>query len=503
MAARPPTTLSDDELEGKPFVVGRRRLLQWTGSAVGASMLGISSASATPRHALAMPPLTLDPITTACADSLVEAMGAGINIQLASSAYGDLAAVRDAIAYIGLRYAREATVAPSFNPTMAGNQAKGWPMLASVGCRMITIMAKADGSQGSVSEIASYHKSTFGGDSGGVLWGIENANEWNGVRGTGVGSGVSRLTGKTYSDTYPRWAEQLTTWQRAMWRQYATDPQLDGLAIVGPALVNATPGNSQVLVGVANAVTGRSTGLHRYTTHSNYHVYCGQAAGLSQPSVPSWHLDQKVSAMMVQAPNRPWVCTEAGMHNALNSSNTGFSPHSQSAAGIYAPRMTLEHLLRGTYRHWFFGLVDDMPDPNMDNQDNAFGLFNNDWTPKPAAVAAKRMVALFSDPGPTFTPAQTNLTVSGDSRMMLHSLRFGKRDGTTLIALWRDTSVWDYVTQSDLAVPAQTATVTMLKPSTVHMYRPSVADGVYASLGTGLTCVDVAVAGDVVVLSIL
>jgi hypothetical protein len=191
------------------------------------------------------------------------------------------------------------------------------------------------------------------------------------------------------------------------------------------------------------------------------------------------------------------------MHNALNSTNTGFSAHSQRAAGIYAPRMTLEHLLRGTYRHWFFGLGDEVPDPKLDDQTNAFGLFNNDRTPKPAAVAAKRMVALFSDPGPRFTPTQTNLTVSGEPTMMLHSLRFGKRDGTTLLALWRDTSVWDYVTQSDLAVPAKTATVTMLRPSTVQMYRPSVADGVYANLGTGLTSVDVAVAGDVVVLSIV
>jgi len=288
-----------------------------------------------------------------------------------------------------------------------------------------------------------------------------------------------------------------------MWRQYATDPHLDGLAVVGPALVNATPGNSQVLVDVANAVTGGSTGLQPYTTHSNYHVYCGQAARLGEPSKPSWHLDQKVSAMKVQAPHRPWVCSEAGMHNALHSPNTDFSPHSKRAAAIYAPRMTLEHVLRGTYRQWFFGLVDDRPDPKMADQDNAFGLFNNDWTPKPAAVAAKRMVALFSDPGPRFTPTQTNLTVSGEPTMMLHSLRFGKRDGTTLLALWRDTSVWDYVTQSDLAVPAKTATVTMLRPSTVQMYRPSVADGVYANLGTGLTSVDVAVAGDVVVLSIV
>lgn len=503
MPLRPTTPLiGDDKIDKSPFVVGRRRLLQWTGAVVGASTFGISAASASVKAKVKAPPVP-DPVTTARADSLVEAMGARINVQLAKSAYGDLTAVRDAVAYIGLRYAREATIAPSFNPTMASHQAKGWPMLAAVGCRMITIMAKADGSEGSIAEFAAYHKSTFGGDTGGVLWGIENANEWNGVRGTGVGHGVSPLTGKTYNAAYPRWAEQLTTWQQSMWRTYSADPQLDGLAVVGPALVNATPGNSQVLVDVANDVTGGTSGLQPYVTHSNYHVYCGQAAGLSQPSVPSWHLDQKVSAMQVQAPSRPWVCTEAGMHNALDSTNTAFSAHSQTAAGIYAPRMTLEHLLRGTLRQWFFGLVDDMPDPNLNDQDNAFGLFNYDWTPKPAAVAAKRMVALFSDPGPTFTPTQTNLTVSGDPSMMLHSLRFGKRDGTTLLALWRDVSVWDYVTQSDLDVPAQNATVTLPNPSTVQMYRPSVSDGVYANLGTGLTSVDVAVSGDVVVLSIV
>jgi len=146
--------------------------------------------------------------------------------------------------------------------------------------------------------------------------------------------------------------------------------------------------------------------------------------------------------------------------------------------------------------------VDDRPDPQRNDQNNAFGLFNNDWTPKPAARALKRMVHLFSDPGPAFSPKHAYLTVSGHPGMRLHSLRFRKRDGTTLLALWRDVSVWDYVTQSDLHVPAQTAKVTMRKPRNVRMYRPSVKHGVYAHLGRGVRHVHVPVAGDVVVLSI-
>jgi hypothetical protein len=501
MATRPPTPSSDDELEAKLFLVGRRRLLQWTGAAVGASMLGTSSASATPRHALAMP-LTPDPITTAPADSLVEAIGARINEQIATGSYGNLTAVRDAVAYAGIRYAREETVLPSSNPTMAGHQAQGWPLLAAIGCRVNTIIGKADARAGTVAEFAAYHKSQYGGDTGGVLWGIESANEWNGIRGPGIGHGVSALTGVTYSDSYPLWAEQLAVWQKQMWSSYALDPALDGLAILGPALVNALPGNSTILSRVANTVNGTSTGLQNYLTYTNYHVYPGQAAGKGQASVPSWHIDQRVSAMKVQAPNRPWVCTESGMHNALNSSNTNFSAHSETAAGIYAPRMTLEHLLRGTKRQWFFGLADDYADPGQAQQDIEFGLFHADWTPKPAAKAVSRMTSIFKDPGSAFTPTQNNLTVAGDPTMLLHSLRFGKRDGTTLLALWRDVSVWDYVTQSDLVVPAQTATVTFTSPSTVQMYRPSVSDGVYATLGANLPSVDIALSGDVTVLAI-
>jgi trimeric autotransporter adhesin len=483
--------------------IGRRRLLQWTGvavGAIGAEAIGVSTASACVRTRSKPPPIP-DPIPIRQADSLVEAMGARINVQVADSSFGDLTSVRDAVAYIGLRYAREATVLPSINPTMAGHQANGWPMLAAAGCRILTIMGTADGKAGSVTAFADHHKSQFGGDSGGVLWGIENANEWNGRRGCGIGHGQSKVTGRFYSERYPLWNEQLALWQRRMWQVYSVDPHLEGLKVLGPSLVNATPGNSADLISVSEHVLG-GQGLQPYLTHANYHVYPGQAAGLQEASAPSWHLDQKVAAMAVQAPDRPWICTESGMHNAYNDPIKAFSAHSASAAGIYAPRMTLEHLLRGTSKQFYFGLADDRPDPHRRNATVEFGLFTSDWSPKPAAVAWSRLVSLFADPGPAFTPEKVSTTVTGDPAMMLHSLRFQKRDGTTLLALWRDVSVYDYSTQSDLVVPPQTATVTLARPAAVTMYRPSVKAGVYRRLGNALTSMQVQLTGDVVILAV-
>ncbi|MBA2561291.1 MAG: hypothetical protein H0V07_15670 [Propionibacteriales bacterium] len=486
--------------------IGRRHLLQWTGAALGAGTVGASTLGTSPARAgvvargIAAPMTMATQLVTATpSDTLVEAMGARINTQLATSAYGDLTSMRDAVAYIGLRYAREATVLPSFNATQASHQQEGWPMLAAIGCRMVTTLGKASGKEGSVAAFASYHKSQFGGDTGSVLWGVESANEWNGRRGPGNGSGVSALTGRTYSATYPIWAEQLAVWQRSMWQSYKNDVALNGLAVVGPALVNATPGNSKVLVDVANIVYKTTTGIQPYLTHGNYHVYPGQAAGLSQPSVPSWHIDQKVSAMAVQAPGRPFVCTESGMHNASASVVTAFSAHSLKAAGIYAPRMTLEHLMRGSTRQWYFQLVDEYPDPTLTEMDSEFGLFNNDWTPKPAATAWKRMVSLFTDPGPAFTPPGIQMAVSGPA---LRSMLFQKRDGTALLALWRDVSVYDYKTKSDVSVTAETATVELQTPSAVRVYRPSLADGVTDDLGTGVTTAAIPLAGEVVVLEI-
>ncbi len=435
------------------------------------------------------------------ADHLVEAMGARINTQLATSAYGDHQALRDAVAYIGLRYAREATVLPSFNATQASHQQRAWPMLAAVGCRMVTAVGKASGNEGSVAAFAAYHKSQFGGDAGSVLWGIENASEWNGRRGPGNGKGVSPRTGHYYSASYPLWAEQLAVWQRAMWQTYQNDVKLNGLAVVGSALVNANPGNSKDLVDVAKIVYKSKAGIQPYLSHTNIHVYPGQAAGLGEPTVPSWHLDRKVEAMRVQASQRPYVCTESGMHNALASSNRDFSAHSRDAAGIYAPRMTLEHLLRGTRRHWYFELVDEHPDPDRNNQESNLGLFGYDWTPKPAATAWKRMVDLFADPGPRFTPPGVQLTVSGPP-MRLRTVLFQKRNGTALLALWRDVSVYDYKTGSNLTVAARTAKVSLQNASRVRVYRPSLVAGVYRDLGGGVTSASVSLSGDVVVFQI-
>ena len=439
---------------------------------------------------------------------------AGVRTISTDAAYGTDAQLVTALQSTGTRYIREPTSLPSTTTGVVDQQAT-WNAVHAIGVRVITRVGKPDGSEGSVADFAAYHKYRFA--SSGVIWAIENGNEWNKAvmaGGVGQGSGVSPITGRTYGASYPLWAEQLAVRQRQMWNAYRLDSALSSIVILGPALVSTNTTNAGLLFDVANVVysqlngTPCTTGIAQYCDYVQFHLYPGQAAAQAVDSVPSWKLDATIAATKLQAAGlRDVFCGEAGLHDAVNSSNLNFSAHSPAAAADYVPRMLLEHFYRGVKKMVYFELYDDGPDPGNTDQEASFGLIANDWSMKASGTAWSRMLALFSDPGTPVTPGLRMAVSGGDAATRW--LLFQKRDGTALVALWRDVSVYDYTKVSggstlaaaDLSPAAVTVTVNLNDTATVSTYKPT-SSGTATAVGN-VASFTVALAGEVVVAKVV
>ena len=202
-----------------------------------------------------------------------------------------------------------------------------------------------------------------------------------------------------------------------------------------------------------------------YADIANGHMYPGGYR-------PSNEVSQMTAAIRGIIPStKPLMTTEAGYHNAMNSTN-GHRPVPEDVAGVYTPRLMLEHFLKGELRTYTYELIDEFDDPGKTNAEANFGLLRRDWTPKPAYSAMKNLLGLLNDPGPTFTPEGLPIKVTGfpgDGKYVVTQ----KRNGQYVVLLWRDVQIYDPVTQQPQVVTPTNVTVNLAKTSNVKVYRPS------------------------------
>ena len=97
---------------------------------------------------------------------------------------------------------------------------------------------------------------------------------------------------------------------------------------------------------------------------------------------PSNEISQITTAIRGSIPTtKPLITTEAGYHNALNTTN-GHLPVPEDVAGVYTPRVLLEHYLRGEKRIYTYELIDEFDDPGLTNPEANFGLLHRDLSPE-------------------------------------------------------------------------------------------------------------------------
>jgi hypothetical protein len=105
-----------------------------------------------------------------------------------------------------------------------------------------------------------------------------------------------------------------------------------------------------------------------------------------------------------------------------------------------------------------------------------WGVFNDDWSPKPSATALRYLSAILNDPGATaatftstaFVPTLSGMPAAGSSFVL------AKSDGSYLILLYTEAKIWDVATATPVSLSNSTVTVTLPSAMSGQVYNPIV-----------------------------
>ena len=364
----------------------------------------------------------ISPVAARAADSLVDSYGIGIHLPFLDTPYKDATAVADALSDLGVRHVRDDLYMS--NP----RQYAGIRTVADRGIRFNLIMGRPT----SPESAADYVRTVADLLPPGSVESIEGTNEWD-------------LSGRV------EWVLEMQQRQRELYTAAKANPRTADLPVLAPALAYRW-----------NYLAAGD--LSQYADEANGHMYPG-----GYP--PGNEVTRITTAIRGSIATKPLVVTEAGYHNAVNTSN-GHLPGPEDVAAAYLPRLLFEHYLRGAKRVYSYELIDEFDDPGRTDPEAHFGLLRRDLTPKPAYTAMKTVLGLVDDPGAPFTPGSLPVRVDGfggDARYVLTQ----KRDGRFVLFMWRDTAVYDPVTQQRLDVTPMPVTVRFATSKSVTTDLPS------------------------------
>ncbi len=353
-------------------------------------------------------------------DTVADGVGVNIHLLYGGTRYADFPAVRAALNDLGVRHVRDSL----------GNARKDqYAMtntLAADGIRTNFTFDKTT----DVAAIGA-RLDTVAANMAGAVESLEPPNEYN-------------LSGS------PTWAQDLRAYQPELYRQVRSRPALDGVKVLGPALARRQ-GYTEV------------GDLSAHLDAGNLHTYPGGF-------VPTRNMDSQIANQAAISGDKPVVVTEAGYHDALNTTLKHYATP-EAIAGTYVPRLALEYHSRGV-RSYLYELFEQNPEPAYADMEMHFGLVRSDGTRKPAYVALRNLLRLTADPGAPFSPGALSYSASSSTAGLKQTL-LQRRDGTFVLLLWRDVAVWDPIAKVALHPAPSTVDVRLGDAATVTTHRPS------------------------------
>ncbi len=231
------------------------------------------------------------------------------------------------------------------------------------------------------------------------------------------------------------WATTAIAHQRAIVNSLAATPGADRLAVYAPS--TARPLNQKWFA-------GKLDGLADY---GNAHPYSGGRYG-------ALGFDMFVPPAEQVLPGGPTVVTETGVHTSPEGvySQPGVS---EAVAARYAPKGLLESFGRGIPRTYLFDLVDRFDDPELKRVEAHFGLLRTDGTPKPAFGSVSRLMRELRDPKGNVAATTAPVSVRPRTKLPddVRVIALRHSDGSLVLALWRERSLWDTTAKQPIAAP--------------------------------------------------
>ncbi len=230
------------------------------------------------------------------------------------------------------------------------------------------------------------------------------------------------------------WGLTALAHQRSLVAALGATPGADRLAVYGPS--TARPANQRWY--------GSLSGLADY---ANAHAYSGGRYG-------ALGFDMFVPPAQQLLPGGATVVTETGVHTSTDGtySQPGVS---EAVAARYAPKGLLEAFRRGIPRTYLFDLVDRFDDPDKKRVEAHFGLLRTDGTPKPAYGAVRRLMAELRDPKGDVKLATAPVAVKPKGKLPddVRIIALRHSDGSLVLALWRERSLWDTAKVEPIGAP--------------------------------------------------
>jgi hypothetical protein len=249
----------------------------------------------------------------------------------------------------------------------------------------------------------------------------------------------------------PAWVGRLTDYMPAL--ADAVRKEAPGVTLLGPS----------VLMGPSRVELPEDL-----PGHYNGHPY--PLGGPPEPTIGTAVHEARPSGIRKGA-----FFTELGYHNALAAS-TGQPPVSEQTAAVYLPRALMSAFGAGVRRTFVYELLDEKPEPGLEDSEQHFGLLRNDLSPKPAFTAIKTLIAAVrSSPGSGSGTLPWDLRTPDDEDVQ--HVMLARRDGSRAIAIWRPVSVWDTddrVPVDPGSVPVELLWGRMARDVTV--WRPSISE---------------------------
>lgn len=266
-------------------------------------------------------------------------------------------------------------------------------------------------------------------------------------------------------DIPQRWFNCTPNWQACIRgyiletrQDFKADPVTAALPFIGPSFANTRDS--------ALSLAGTWSGAGAFMDRGNLHDYSGLWP--ESPQGAGWGIsvgDAIDRFETLSGTDAMWV-TENGFK--LSGAVSGHPSVTPRAAAKYLPRSLLYHHKLGVRRFYIYQLIND-------NEED-FGLLNDDGSPRPQFTAVKNLIDLFANPGPSFTPAGLDYAVSGNLGGV-HRLLFQKRDGTYLLALWQgvnSASGTSDDSRGDVEPRSRGVTLTLPRPfSLARVFYPS------------------------------
>ena len=219
--------------------------------------------------------------------------------------------------------------------------------------------------------------------------------------------------------------------------------------------------------------------LSAYSNYANIHAYFGTG----NPPGPS--LPVLLAQAQLISPGQPAIASEGGYYTLADTTD-GISQLAQAKDIL---NLLFDDWNAGISRTYLYELADENPDPNSNTPNLHYGLYNTDWTPKPAAIALHNLTSLLAGTGstPIGSLAYQVSGLPGTGQQLL----LERADGSFVITVWNDARNWNPATMTDIPDAGVPVSLDLEQSyQTISIYDPLVSATVPIAIYTDTRHVD-------------